>query len=73
MRRRIPGRICEEAGVSKQRLCDIEHDRAAISPRLAAEYAEILGESKDQFIRLAIQDYLDREGLDYEVSVIRAA
>lgn len=55
--------------ITKQHLCDIERGRKFVSPKLAAEYAEILGYSKEQFIRLALQDFLDREGLGVEVEI----
>ena len=51
-------------------LCDIEHNRKAISPKLAATYARKLGYSEEQFIRLAIQDIIDREGLNFSIEVI---
>lgn len=56
--------------ISKQHLCDIEHDRKPITPKYAAKYAEILGYSKEQFIELALQDLVDREGLHVTVEVI---
>lgn len=56
--------------ITKQHLCDIEHERKSISPKLAANYAKILGYSKEQFIRLALQDLVDRDGLNVEVEVI---
>lgn len=56
--------------VSKQHLCDIEHNRKLISPKLAAQYADILGYSKEQFIRLALQDLVDRSDLNIRVDVI---
>lgn len=55
--------------ISKQHLCDIEHNRKSVSPKLAAQYAEILGYSKEQFIRLALQDMVDRDGLNVRVEV----
>lgn len=59
-------------GISKQYLCDIEKGRRYISPKLAANYAEILGYSKDQFIRLCLQDILERDGLHMNVTVVAA-
>lgn len=56
-------------GITKQHLCDIERARKFVSPKLAAKYAEILGYSKEQFIRLALQDLLDREGLEVDVEI----
>src|SRR5438045_2930873 len=55
--------------ITRQHLCDIEHGRKAVSPRLAAKYAETLGYPKEQFIRLSIQDLLDREGLNVQVEI----
>lgn len=56
--------------ITKQHLCDIEHDRKLMSPKLAAKYADILGYSKEQFIRLALQDLVDRSDLNIQVDVI---
>lgn len=55
--------------ISKQQLCDIEHERKSVSPKLAARYASILGYSREQFIRLALQDLVDREGLHVQIEV----
>lgn len=71
-------RMCDEVsqivfanklGISRQHLCDIEHDRKIVSPKLAAQYATILGQSVSQFIRLALQAILDRDNLDVAVEV----
>ncbi len=62
--------FAEGLGISKQHLCDIEHDRKIVSPKLAAAYAEKLGYSKGQFIRLSLQSMMDREGLRYMVEII---
>lgn len=61
--------FAEKLNMSKQHLCDIEHNRKYISPKLAALYAEKLGYSKEQFIRLSLQDMVDREGLNVYVDV----
>lgn len=55
--------------ISRQQLCDIEHGRKAVSPKLAAKYAKILGYSTEQFIRLALQDLVDRDGLNVRVDI----
>jgi DNA-binding XRE family transcriptional regulator len=57
-------------GISKQQLCDIEHGRKAVSPILAAKYASLLGYSKEQFIRLAIQDMLNKANLNVKVNIL---
>lgn len=62
--------FAKKLNITKQHLCDIEHDRKFVSPKLAANYAEILGYSKDQFIRLSLQGIIDRDGLDVEVEII---
>jgi transcriptional regulator with XRE-family HTH domain len=54
---------------SKQHLCDVEHDRKNISPRMAANYAKILGYSQEQFIRLALQNIINRDGLKMIVNL----
>ena len=59
--------------ISKQHLCDIEHGRKYVSPKLAAKYAVTLGYSRKQFIRLALQDELNRAGLEFEVEINKAA
>lgn len=61
--------FAEKLGISKQHLCDIEHDRKSISPKLAADYSKKLGYSTQQFIRLSLQDMLDRAGLDFLIDV----
>lgn len=59
-------------GISRQQLCDIEHDRKTISPKLAAQYAAILGYSTQQFIRLSLQSIVDRDNLNVEVDIIKS-
>lgn len=56
--------------ITRQHLCDIEHERKAISPKLAAKYAKVLGYSSEQFIRLALQDLVDRDGLNVQVEIV---
>lgn len=58
-----------QLGISKQYLCDIEKGRRCVSPKLAAKYAELLGYSVDQFIRLCLQDMLDKDGFSFIVSI----
>lgn len=61
--------LAEQLGITKQHLCDIEHGRKLVSPKLAATYADKLGYSKEQFIRLALQDTMNRDGLCFEIEV----
>ena len=62
--------FAEKLGVSKQHLCDLEHNRKTVSPKLAAKYAKKLGYSENQFIRLSLQDMIDRDGLNVSVEII---
>ena len=60
-------------GVSRQYLCDIEHGRRFLSPRAASEFAAKLGYSQKQFLRLCLQELVDREELDLHIDVRDAA
>lgn len=59
--------------ISRQYLCDIERGRRSISPKMAANFAKVLGYSTKQFVRLALQDVLDRQGLRFRVELQEAA
>ena len=59
----------ELLGCSKQQLCDIEHSRRYLSPKLAAAYAKKLGYSEHQFVRLCLQDMVNRDGLGMDIEV----
>jgi transcriptional regulator with XRE-family HTH domain len=61
--------LSKQLGISRQNLCDIEHNRRFISPKMAAEFADKLGYSRNQFIRLCLQDLLNREGLALSVEI----
>ena len=61
--------FAKKIGVSKQYLCDLEHGRRFASPKAAAEYARKLGYSTQQFVRLCLQDMVDRDGVDLHVDV----
>ena len=60
-------------GVSRQYLCDIEHSRRSISPKAAATFAKKLGYSPQQFVRLCLQDLVNRDGLKLKIDVEDAA
>ena len=69
-------RMCEEEsqvnfakqiGVSRQYLCDLEHDRKEVSPKQAYKFAKILGYDSKHFVKLALQDLLRRSGMEWEV------
>jgi DNA-binding XRE family transcriptional regulator len=61
--------FAKKLGISKQHLCAIEHGRKGISPRLAAIYAKKLGYLPQQFIQLALQDIVDREGFKITIEI----
>ena len=59
-------------GISKSHLSDIECGRKAISPDRAARFARALELSEAQFVRLALQDIVDRAGLRFKVHTTAA-
>lgn len=61
--------LAERLGCSKQHLSDIERGRKSVSPKAAANYAQLLGYSPEQFIRLALQNIVDRDGLRVIVEI----
>ena len=65
--------FAEQLGVSRHYLCDLERNRRYVSPKVAAEFADKLGYSKEQFVRLCLQDMLNREGLALLVDIENAA
>ena len=44
-----------------------------VSPESAARYAHALGYGEEQFVRLALQDQIERAGLDYQVQISHRA
>lgn len=63
------GEFAELLEISRQYLCDIEKGRRFVSPKTAAEFAQKLGYSEKQFIRLCLQDMVDRDGFSLIISV----
>lgn len=61
--------FAKQLGVSKQFLCDLEHDKKIVSAKKAKQFAENLGYSSEQFIALAIQDSLEHDGLHMIIDV----
>ncbi len=59
--------FAKKIGISKSHLCDIEHDRKAIAPKKAKEYADILGYHPFQFVELAFQQQIKIMGLKARV------
>lgn len=65
----MQGEFALQLGISKQYLCDIERGRRFVSPKVAADYAKRLGYSPEQFIRLCLQDLVNRDGVHFHVEV----
>jgi transcriptional regulator with XRE-family HTH domain len=61
--------FAKRLNVSKQYLCDLEHDRKIVSAKKAKQFADILGYPAEQFIALAIQDSLEHDGIHMLVEV----
>ena len=55
--------------ISASHLCDIEKGRKTVSASRAAYFAEVLGRSESQFVRLALQDEVEKSGLKLKISV----
>ena len=65
--------FARKLGVSPSHLCDIEKGRKVVSPERAARFAKILGRSREQFVRLSLQELVDEAGLKMRVNVEDAA
>ena len=55
--------------VSRQYLCDLEHNRRIVSAKTAANFASKLGYSPIHFIQIAMQDELNKYGFDFDVQI----
>ncbi len=65
--------FAEKLGVSRQYLCDLEHNRKSVSPKKAKQFAKKLGYSEKQFVALAIQAIFERDGIHMEFMLKEAA
>ena len=65
--------FAKQLRISRQYLCDLEHGRRFVSPKMAATYAKKLGYSQQQFVRLCLQDLIDRDGLHLIIDIQDAA
>jgi transcriptional regulator with XRE-family HTH domain len=61
--------FAEQLGISKSHLCDIEKGRKLVSPERAAIFAKTLKYSSEQFVRLALQDQVEKAGLKFKVKI----
>lgn len=71
-------RICDEIsqsefartlGISRSHLCDVEKGRKVVSPERAAAWAKILGFPPTVFVKLSLQEQLDKAGVKMNVQV----
>lgn len=71
-------RKCEEMSLAEfakilkitpQKLCDIEQGRRFISPKMAAEFARLLGDSPDFFVLQCLEDELERNKIDVKIKL----
>ena len=71
-------RMCDEIsqtefartlGVSRSHFCDVEKRRKVVSPTRAAAWAKILGYPDTVFVKLALQEQLDKAGVKMSVRV----
>ncbi len=60
--------MAEQLDVTRGYVSNMEKGKP-VSPKSAARYARALGYSEEQFVRLALQDEIERAGLDYEVHI----
>ena len=59
----------KQLGISRSHLCDIEKGRKTVSVGRAALFANVLGYSEAQFVRLALQALVEESGLKLMVRV----
>lgn len=62
-----PAPFSRAMGVSVPYLNDLERDLKIVKPGKAYEWAELLNYPPQEFVRLALQDELRREGIEFEV------
>ncbi|MBF0361138.1 MAG: helix-turn-helix domain-containing protein [Oligoflexia bacterium] len=55
--------------ISKSHLCDIEKGRKYVTPERAARFAKLLGYSAELFVRLSLQEQVDKAGLKYNIKL----
>ncbi|WP_267257036.1 helix-turn-helix domain-containing protein [Coxiella endosymbiont of Ornithodoros maritimus] len=65
--------FAKRLGLLRQYLCDFEHNRRGLSLKKAAKLAKRLDYLEEQFVRLALQDEVDREGLHFDLEVRKLA
>lgn len=61
--------MSKKIGISSQSLCDIEKGRRIPTPKRAAKIAQLIEEPESFWIKLALQDELRKNNLNYKVSL----
>lgn len=61
--------MAKKIGISPQSLCDIEKGRRIPTPKRAARIARVIGEPEIFWVKLALQDELRKENLNFNVSL----
>ena len=61
--------FAKKLDISPSHLCDIEKGRKVVSPERAVRFARVLGRSREQFVRLSLQELIDAAGLRMKVNV----
>lgn len=59
--------MAKKIGISSQSLCDIEKGRRIPTPKRAAKIAQLIGEPELFWVKLALQDELKRDNLNFKV------
>ena len=62
-------KFAQKMDISRQHLCDIEKGRKLVSPERAVKFAEMLGHSKSQFLKLSLQAQVDKADLHFRVEI----
>lgn len=62
-------KFAKKLEVSRQYLCDLEHNRRIVSAKAAADFALRLGYSPIHFIQIAMQDELNKYGFNLDVQI----
>jgi DNA-binding XRE family transcriptional regulator len=65
--------MARKIGISAQSLCDIEKGRRIPTPKRAARIARVIGEPEMFWVKLALQDSLRKENLNFNVSLSPSA
>jgi|GEM_PF-644840 len=61
--------MADKIGISPQSLCDIEKGRRIPTPKRAAKLAQLIGEPEIFWVKLALQDELRKDNLNFKVSL----